>query len=64
MTKTGEGNREINLNQIVVSKIQTFHSTFGEDNQIYSQEEILERNLLFSSCVTQIAGDPVFDELV
>lgn len=29
-----EGNREINLNQIAVSKIQTFHTTFGEDNQI------------------------------
>ena len=40
-----EGNREINLNQIAVSKIQTFHSTFGEDNQIYSQEEILDRNI-------------------
>lgn len=40
-----EGNREINLNQIAVSKIQTFHSTFGEDNQVYSQEEILDRNL-------------------
>lgn len=40
-----EGNREINLNQIAVSKIQTFHSTFGEDNQIYSQNEILDRNL-------------------
>ena len=36
---------EINLNQIAVSKIQTFHSTFGEDNQVYSQEEILDRNL-------------------
>ena len=40
-----EGNREINLNQIALSKIQTFHSTFGEDNQIYSQDEILDRNL-------------------
>ena len=40
-----EGNREINLNQIALSKIQTFHSTFGEDNQIYSQEEILDRDL-------------------
>ena len=28
-----------------MSKIQTFHSTFGEDNQIYSQEEILDRDL-------------------
>ena len=40
-----EGNREINLNQIALSKIQTFHSTFGEDNQIYSQEEFLDRDL-------------------
>ena len=40
-----EGNREINLNQIAVSKIQTFHSTFGEDNQIYSRNEIIDRNL-------------------
>ena len=40
-----EGNREINLNQIALSKIQTFHSTFGEDNQVYSQDEILDRDL-------------------
>ena len=40
-----EGNREINLNQIALSTIQTFHSTFGEDNQIYSQQEILDRDL-------------------
>lgn len=40
-----EGNREINLNQIALSKIQTFHSTFGEDNQIYSQQEILDWDL-------------------
>lgn len=40
-----EGNREINLNQIALSKIQTFHTTFGEDNQIYSKDEILDRNL-------------------
>lgn len=46
-----EGNREINLNQIAISKIQTFHSTFGDDNQIYSQDEIIDRNL-----------DKLFDE--
>ena len=46
-----EGNREINLNQIVLSKIQTFHTTFGEDNQIYSQNEVIDRNL-----------DKLFDE--
>ena len=40
-----QGNNIIKLNQIALSKIQTFHSTFGEDNQIYSQEEIIDRNL-------------------
>ena len=39
-----EGNRELNLNKVVIGKLQTFHTTFGEDNQIYSQEEIVERN--------------------
>lgn len=39
-----EGNREINLNEVALSKIQTFHSTFGEDNQIYSKEEIVDRD--------------------
>lgn len=65
-----EGNREINLNQIAVSKIQTFHSTFGEDNQIYSQEEILDRNLskLFDEAVKEQKKDfnkeiPFYEEL-
>ena len=40
-----KGDEVINLKQIALSKIQTFHSTFGEDNQIYSQEEIIDRNL-------------------
>lgn len=40
-----QGNQIIKLNQIALSKIQTFHSTFGEDNQIYSQEEIIDRNI-------------------
>lgn len=65
-----EGNREINLNQIAISKIQTFHSTFGEDNQIYSQEEILERNLskLFDEAIKEQKKDfnkeiPFYEEL-
>ena len=40
-----QGNQEINLNKIALSKIQTFHTTFGEDNQIYSTEEIIDRDL-------------------
>lgn len=65
-----EGNREINLNQIEVSKIQTFHSTFGEDNQIYSQNEILDRSLskLFDEALKEQKKDfnqeiPYYEEL-
>ena len=65
-----EGNREINLNQIALSKIQTFHSTFGEDNQIYSQEEILDHDLskLFDEGMRQQKEDanqelPFYEEL-
>lgn len=65
-----EGNREINLNQIAMSKIQTFHSTFGEDNQIYSQNEILDRSLskLFDETLKEQKKDlnqeiPYYEEL-
>ena len=65
-----EGNREINLNQIAVSKIQTFHSTFGEDNQIYSQNEILDRSMskLFDEALKAQKKDfnqeiPYYEEL-
>ncbi|MBF1638651.1 MAG: SNF2/RAD54 family helicase [Prevotella sp.] len=65
-----EGNKQINLNQIALSKIQTFHSTFGEDNQIYSQEEIIDRNLskLFEEGVNEQKKDinkelPFYEEL-
>jgi superfamily II DNA/RNA helicase len=37
-----EGDREIQLNRTALSKIQTFQTTFGEDNQIYSTKEILD----------------------
>lgn len=37
-----EGNRELNLMQIAISKLQTFHIIFGEDNQVYSQKEVLD----------------------
>ena len=39
-----QGNKQIKLNQIALSKIQTFHTTFGEDNQIYSTKEIIDRD--------------------
>ena len=48
-----QGNKEINLNKIALSKIQTFHTTFGEDNQIYSTDEIIDRDLdkLFDAAI-------------
>lgn len=65
-----QGNREINLNQIALSKILTFHSTFGEDNQIYSQNEVIDRNLskLFDEAMKEQKKDlnqelPYYEEL-
>ena len=65
-----EGNREIKLNQIVFSKIQTFHTTFGEDNQIYSTDEVIDRNLdkLFDEAMHEQTADqnlelPFYEEL-
>ena len=65
-----EGNAQINLNQIALSKIQTFHTTFGEDNQIYSTAEIIDRDLdkLFEEGMKQQQSDrnlelPFYEEL-
>lgn len=37
-----QGDQEIQLNRTALSKIQTFQTTFGEDNQIYSTREVLD----------------------
>ena len=65
-----QGNEQINLKQISLSKIQTFHTTFGEDNQIYSTEEIIDRDLdkLFSEGIKREQEDcnqelPFYEEL-
>ena len=65
-----QGNKEIKLNQIALSKIQTFHTTFGEDNQIYSTEEIIDRDLdkLFKEGIRKEQEDrnlelPFYEEL-
>ncbi len=65
-----QGNKVINLNQIALSKIQTFHTTFGEDNQIYSTEEIVDRDLdkLFEEGIKRQQEDknlelPYYEEL-
>lgn len=65
-----QGNKEIKLKQIALSKIQTFHTTFGEDNQIYSTEEIIDRDLdkLFQEGIKREQEDrnlelPFYEEL-
>lgn len=37
-----QGDQEIKLNRTALSKIQTFQTTFGEDNQIYSTKEVID----------------------
>ncbi|MDR0682501.1 MAG: phospholipase D-like domain-containing protein, partial [Dysgonamonadaceae bacterium] len=39
------GNAQINLINNSLAKIQAFHTAFGEDNQIYSTDEIVDLNL-------------------
>ncbi len=63
-----EGDREINLNRTALSKLQTFHTTFGEDNQIYSDAEIIDPDLdsLFEENVAATERDqelPFYEEL-
>ena len=65
-----QGNEQINLKQISLSKIQTFHTTFGEDNQIYSTDEIIDRDLdkLFKEGIKNEQDDrnlelPFYEEL-
>ncbi len=65
-----EGNRELHLYQIALSKIQMFHSTFGEDNAIYSQSEIIDHDMgkLFDETMKSEKEDrdlelPYYEEL-
>lgn len=57
-----QGDKEIKLNRTALSKIQTFHTTFGEDNQIYSTEEIIDTfDKLFND---KISAENVNEELL
>lgn len=65
-----EGNRELHLYQIALSKIQMFHSTLGEDNAIYSQSEIIDHDMgkLFDETMESEKQDrdlelPYYEEL-
>jgi len=42
---SAKGNAQINLVNNSLAKIQAFHTAFGEDNQIYSTDEIVDLNL-------------------
>lgn len=45
---SAEGDSEIQLNKTALMKIQAFHTAFGEDNQVYSEDEILDDIRLFN----------------
>jgi superfamily II DNA/RNA helicase len=42
---SAKGNAQINLINNSLAKIQAFHTAFGEDNQIYSTDEIVDLHL-------------------
>jgi superfamily II DNA/RNA helicase len=45
---SAQGDEQIKLNKTAFMKIQAFHTAFGEDNQVFSTEEILDEVSLFS----------------
>ena len=45
---SAQGDAQIRLNRTALMKIQAFHTAFGEDNQVFSTDEILDEVKLFS----------------
>jgi len=45
---SAQGDSQIHLNKTALMKIQAFHTAFGEDNQVFSTDEILDEVKLFS----------------
>jgi hypothetical protein len=45
---SAQGDAQIRLNKTAFMKIQAFHTAFGEDNQVFSTDEILDEVKLFS----------------
>jgi len=45
---SAQGDSQIQLNKTAYMKIQAFHTAFGEDNQVYSEHEILDDVKLFN----------------
>ncbi len=46
---SAQGDSQIQLNKTAFMKIQAFHTAFGEDNQVYSEQEILDDIKLFNT---------------
>ena len=45
---SAQGDSQLQLNKTAYMKIQAFHTAFGEDNQVYSEHEILDDVKLFN----------------
>lgn len=50
---SAQGDSQIRLNKTAFMKIQAFHTAFGEDNQVYSEHEILDEVKLFNIDATR-----------
>lgn len=54
---SAQGDSQIKLNRTAYMKIQAFHTAFGEDNQVYSEKEILDDVRLFKKEAIQEEED-------
>lgn len=50
---SAQGDSQIKLNKTALMKIQAFHTAFGEDNQVFSTEEILDEVKLFKGNIKE-----------
>lgn len=54
---SAQGDAQIRLNRTAYMKIQAFHTAFGEDNQVYSEDEILDDVKLFKKDAVKEKAD-------
>jgi len=54
---SAQGDSQIRLNKTAFMKIQAFHTAFGEDNQVFSTEEILDEVKLYSNAALKEEED-------
>ena len=50
---SAQGDAQIKLNRTALMKIQGFHTAFGEDNQVFSIDEVLDDVTLFSGQIKE-----------